>query len=253
VKRRRDEADGCADAVARLASRYELSAAAEGQLTRLLALLADDPLAPTTVRKPRQVLDDHLADSLVALELGVVSSATQIADLGAGAGLPGLPLAIGLPSAEVSLIESSRRKCSFIARAIESCPVLNAAAVCVRAEAWPAGLRRFDLVTARALAPLPVVAEYAAPLLKLGGSLVVWRGRRDLDEESAARQAAEQLGLEMRDPLRVQPYSGALHRHLQPIVKVAQTPARFPRRPGMARKRPLPTASSGDPSDRHQR
>ena len=92
---------------------------------------------------------------------------------------------------------------------------------------------------ARALAPLAVVAEYAAPLLRIGGALVAWRGRRDAGEEVSGANAAGELGLEARAPIAVTPYPGALHRHLHVMVKVAETPAQFPRRAGMARKRPL--------------
>ena len=225
-----------------LARRYGLDHDAEGRLETLLEALTRDPLAPTSVRDPTQALNDHLADSLVALELAEVRIASLIADLGAGAGLPGLPLAIALPSSEVNLVESNRRKCEFIARAASACDLSNATVVNCRAEQWPDGTARFDLVTARALAPLPVVAEYAAPLLCLGGTLVAWRGRRDPADEAAGRAAAHELGLEMGEIVRVEPYPGAVNRHLQPMVKVAETPTRFPRRPGMARKRPLGAA-----------
>jgi len=177
-----------------------------------------------------------------------VRAAATIADLGSGAGFPGLPLAIALPAAGVSCVESNGRKCAFISRAAEACGTGNATAVHARAEEWTAGLGACDLVTARALAPLAVVAEYAAPLLSMGGSLVAWRGRRDPgDEESGARAAAE-LGLEPGAVIRVEPYPGALHRHVHVIRKVAPTPERFPRRPGTARKRPL-----GGASDRPRR
>jgi 16S rRNA (guanine527-N7)-methyltransferase len=222
-----------------LVDRYQLDPGAMAQLEALLAILGDDPLAPTTMRDPARALNDHLADSLVALELNAVRVAGSIADLGSGAGLPGLPLAIARPDAALSLVESNRRKGEFIARAAAAARVMNVEVVNARAEAWPDGRDRFDLVTARALAPLPVVAEYAAPLLRIGGSLVAWRGRRDLADEAAGRTAAAELGLEMGEPQRVDPYPGAVHRHLQAMVKVAATPARFPRRPGVARKRPL--------------
>ncbi len=164
-----------------LARRYGLDQASERRLATLLEALTGDPLAPTSVRDPARALDDHLADSLVALELAEVRAATMIADLGAGAGLPGVPLAIALPAADVCLVESNGRKCRFIARVVEACGLTNATVVNARAEQWPDGLGRFDLVTARALAPLPVVAEYGAPLLRMGGMLLVWRGRRDVD------------------------------------------------------------------------
>jgi 16S rRNA (guanine527-N7)-methyltransferase len=230
---------GTGRAVAGLVATYGLPLTAEAQLQALQAALTDDPHAPTTIHDPLTVVRDHLADSLVALELRAVSAATQIADLGSGAGLPGLPLAIALPAANVTLVESSRRKCEFLEHARDVAGAVNATVVHARVEEWVGGRESCDLVTARALAPLAVVAEYAAPLLTISGALVAWRGRRDAaDEDSAARAAAE-LGLEARPPQHVTPYPGALHRHLHVLVKSSPTPERFPRRPGMARKRPL--------------
>jgi 16S rRNA (guanine527-N7)-methyltransferase len=234
--------------ISRLRRRYGLTGAAVAQLEALVEFVASDPTAPTTVTDPGGIVRDHLADSLVALELPVVRDAMSVADLGAGAGFPGLPLAIALPAARVSLVEGNGRKCAFMAAAIEACGARNATPVHVRAEAWPEGIGSRDLVTARALAPLSVVAEYAAPLLTRGGTLVAWRGRRDPDDEAAGARAAAELGLEAREPIHVEPYPGALHRHLHVMVKVAPTPDRFPRRPGVARKRPL-----GAPSDRSPR
>jgi 16S rRNA (guanine527-N7)-methyltransferase len=169
--------------------------------------------------------------------------ARAVADLGSGAGLPGLPLAIALPGADFALVESTQRKCAFIERAITVCDVRNARAVNARAEAWPEGVGRFDAVTARALAPLAVVAEYAAPLLRLGGAAVVWRGRRDPADEAAAAAACAELGLEPSETRRVQPFPAAEHRYLHLMSKVMETPVRFPRRPGVAAKRPLGTSA----------
>ncbi len=230
-----DAAEGVAD----LAARYGLSESAGGQLLSLLELVAMAPHAPTTLRDPGSILADHLADSLVALELSVVRGAHEIADIGAGAGFPGLPLAIALPGSSVTLVDSSSRKVAFIQGAIRACGIDNARAVHARAEGWPDGLRAFDLVTTRALAPLGVVAEYAAPLLRIGGSLLAWRGRREPDDEATAARAARELGLEVGDAVPVHPYPGATNRHLQLMLKVTETPSRFPRRPGVARKRPL--------------
>lgn len=222
-----------------LTERYGLPAAAAGQLSSLLDILATDPHAPTTVRLPEQAVHTHEADSLVALELPDVRAASAIADLGAGAGFPGLPLAVALPAAEVVLVESVARKCAFIRAAADAAGLTNVEVVADRAESWSAGLGTRDLVTARALAPLAVLAEYAAPLLREGGVLVAWKGRRDDDEERDAAAAADQLGLAVEEVRPVHPYPGAEHRHLHVLRKLGPTPERFPRRPGMARKRPL--------------
>ncbi|MGA2926750.1 MAG: 16S rRNA (guanine(527)-N(7))-methyltransferase RsmG [Solirubrobacteraceae bacterium] len=202
-------------------------------------MLVGDPFAPTAVRDPGKAIEDHIADALVALELPQVRAASSIADLGAGAGVPGLPLAISLPAAQVYLVESNARKCEFLARTIAACAVPNAHVVHVRAECWTDGLGVCGVVTARALAAPAVVAEYAAPLLVIGGTAVAWQGRRDRCAELAVARAGDELGLEVAEPLAVQPYPKAEHRHLQLMLKVRETPSRFPRRPGFAVKRPL--------------
>lgn len=218
---------------------YGLDARQISQLEEILRTLEADEHAPTTVRTMEQALDIHVADSLVALEVEQITGARQIADLGAGAGFPGLALAVALPSATVELVESQRRKCDFLARICVAAKVENATVVCARAEDWRDGLENNDVVVARALAAQPVVLEYAAPLLRVGGALVEWRGRRDGGEEDAALRAAETLGLQRLEIRRVEPFAGATDRHLHVFAKVSATPERFPRRPGMARKRPL--------------
>jgi 16S rRNA (guanine527-N7)-methyltransferase len=117
--------------------------------------------------------------------------------------------------------------------------VRNARVVCARAEEWEDGVSANDVVTARAVGSQPVVLEYAAPLLRLGGTVVDWRGRRDAAEERGAERAAEELGLALVGIERVQPFEAARDRHLHLYTKVRDTPERFPRRAGMARKRPL--------------
>lgn len=222
-----------------LAVRFGLSAHQADQLRSLGLALARDPHAPTTVRDPLSVLNDHLADALVALDLPAVRAAADMADLGAGAGVPGLPLAIALPDASITLVEGNGRKCEFMRALAADLGLQNVAVVHGRAETWSAGIGGMDVVTARALAPLDVVAEYAAPLLRLGGTLVAWRGQRELEAEADGARAAAILGLSPVDPIRVEPYPGALNRHLHLMVKTQPTPARFPRRDGVARKRPL--------------
>ena len=232
--------------ISALADRHGLSAASAKQLRSLADLLANHPLAPTTIREPLRVLDDHLADSLVALELPALAGASAIADLGSGAGLPGLPLAIALPQTQISLVESNARKCAFIDHAVDTCGIANARSVPARAESWTDGVGRFDVVTARALAPLAVVAEYAAPLLRVGASLVAWRGKREPEDEASAARAAQILGLSVLEPVRVAPYKSAQNRYLHVMLKVMDTPERFPRRPGMARKHPLGGRAASD-------
>ncbi len=217
----------------------ELSSQQLAQLATVLEVLESDEHAPTTVRKAGDAAERHLADSLVGLDFDYLIDARVIADLGAGAGFPGLALAIALPTASVTLVESQRRKCEFLERIRSGAEVENVSVVCARAEEWPAGAGANDAVVVRALAPQPVVLEYAAPLLRLGGALLDWRGRREQSEERASADATRELGLELREIRSVTPFAEATDRHVHVFVKVSATPSRFPRRPGIARKRPL--------------
>jgi 16S rRNA (guanine527-N7)-methyltransferase len=222
-----------------LAGRYRLNAAQQAQLAAVLRTLERDPRAPTSVRERERALAVHLADSLVATELAELQAAVSLVDIGSGAGLPGAVLAVALPACRVRLLESQRRKCAFMEDLLAAAAITNAEVVCARAEEWPAGRERHDAASARALGAQPLVLEYAAPLLRVGGVLVDWRGRREPAEEAGARRAGELLGLERRSVVQVAPYPGATGLHLHVWAKLEPTPERYPRRPGIARKRPL--------------
>ena len=119
-----------------------------------------------------------------------------MADLGSGAGVPGLPLAIAREELAVSLVEAAGRKCAFLRGLVEDLGLARVTVVHARAEEFAAEApSRYDLVTVRAVASLAVVAEYAAPLLNVGGSLVAWRGARDPEAELEGQRAAVELGL----------------------------------------------------------
>ncbi len=225
--------------VERLVGLHGLEPGATDRLLALLELLARDPAAPSSVRDPERAAEVHIADSLSALELPEVARAGSVVDLGSGAGFPGLPLAIARPHAGVVLLESSRRKCDFLGRALTVTGVANARVVCSRAEAWAEGREWAELVVARALGELALVCEYAAPLLALGGALVAWKGSVSPVERSAGERAARELGLDPGAVVRTAPYPGSVSHHLHVYMKIADTPARFPRRPGAAQKRPL--------------
>jgi 16S rRNA (guanine527-N7)-methyltransferase len=219
--------------------RYGLDPNQLAQLAAILSELERSEHAPTRVRDPREAVDAHLTDSLVGLDFDELRSALTVADIGSGPGFPGTALAVALPDAHFSLIESQRRKCEFLAGLCAAARIANASVICTRVEDWREGEGANDAVLARALAPQPVVLEYAAPLLRLGGALLDWRGRRDAAQERAAAAAAEQLGLALREIRHVQPFAQARDRHVHVFVKDQSTPQRFPRRAGMARKRPL--------------
>lgn len=210
-------------------------------LAELVELLSAEPSAPSAVRSPEEAWRVHVADSLSGLGFAELGSSRRIADVGAGAGLPGLVIATALPSARVDLIESVGRKCEFIRRAAERAGISNARVVCERSETWAQrdGREAYEAVTARAVGRLATLAELASPLLVEGGVLVAWKGRRDPDEEAELARAAPRVAIEPVEVRRVGPYAGSRHRHLHLLCKTGSTPVALPRRPGIAKKRPF--------------
>jgi 16S rRNA (guanine527-N7)-methyltransferase len=192
------------------------------------------------VSEPEEALRVHVADSLTGLAVADLVRARAIADVGAGAGFPGLVLAVALPRARVDLIESVGRKGAVIDRLARAGEVGNVRVVVARVEEFArfAG-SSYDAVTARAVAALPVLVEYAAPLLRASGVLVAWKGVVGADELRRGRRAADEVGLVLSEVLPVVPFEGARDRSLYVFRKVAPTPGRFPRRVGVAAKRPL--------------
>jgi 16S rRNA (guanine527-N7)-methyltransferase len=224
-------------------ARYGLHSEAPPALAAVLDALAREPDPHTTVSDPAQAVDIHIADSLSGLEIPELRSASWIADIGAGAGFPGLVLAVALPRARVDMIESVSRKCAVIDRLTHAAGLDNeiVRAMPMRAEeraAW-GGREAYDAVTARAVGALPVLVEYASPLLAVGGVFVAWKGSRDADEEERGSVAAGEVGLQPEAVVEVKPWPDARDRWLHVFRKVSPAPERFPRRPGMAAKRPL--------------
>jgi 16S rRNA (guanine527-N7)-methyltransferase len=202
-----------------------------------LVTALEDASSPTAVHERGEVLKVHIADSLVGLEVAAVRTAGRIVDLGSGAGLPGLVLAVARPEAEVVLVESVGKKCAWLERTVVALGLENVRVACARAEDLEEDA--FDVVTARALAALPVVCEYAAPLLREGGVLVAWKGAVDAREDADGLYAAHVLGLAREEVRAVEPYPGSQRRTLHVFRKVGATPELYPRRAGIAAKRPL--------------
>ncbi len=208
--------------------------------SRVLGLLEEEKASVSSVTDPERAWRVHVEDSLTGLEVPELAKARRVADIGSGAGFPGLVLAIALPESQVDLIESIGRKCEFIQRAIDVARIPNATVINARSEELAAGERRdsYDVVTVRAVGRLSTLAELATPLLKENGVLVAWKGKRDLDEEQQLERAADQLGMHPEQILDVGDRAGSKHRHLHIIRKLRATPEGLPRRPGMAKKRP---------------
>ncbi|HWC08245.1 MAG TPA: 16S rRNA (guanine(527)-N(7))-methyltransferase RsmG, partial [Solirubrobacterales bacterium] len=197
-----------------------LDPAGTAALETVLALLAEERASVSSV-VDRRAWKVHVEDSLTGLEVPELRAASRIADVGAGAGFPGLVLAVALPESRVDLIESVGRKCEFMERAIAAAGIANATVVNLRSEEWAAGDGReaYDLVSARAVARLSTLAELASPLLEPNGHLVAWKGKRDEDEESQLSRAAASLAMAPRRILDVGGRAGSEHRHLHILEK----------------------------------
>jgi 16S rRNA (guanine527-N7)-methyltransferase len=219
---------------------YSLDEAQRAAITCVLELLEIERASVSSVTEPQRAWRVHVADSLSGLEFQPLREAGRIADIGSGAGFPGLVLAVARPQAQVDLIESVGRKCDFIQRAIDAAGITNARVINARSEelAAASGRDAYAAVTARAVGRLSTLAELASPLLEDGGALIAWKGKRDPDEESQLSRAAEKLAMQPEQILHVGPFAGSEHRHLHLIRKVGPTPDKLPRRPGMAKKRP---------------
>ena len=216
-----------------------LDAGGREKLETVLALLAEERASVSSVVDER-AWRVHVLDSLTGLEVAGLRDARRIADVGAGAGFPGLALAVALPEAQIDLIESVGRKCEFMRRAAETAGIANATVLNRRSEELAAGEGResYDAVTARAVGRLSTLAELASPLLEPNGVLVAWKGRRDPDEEEQLVNASGALAMRPEEILEVGDRAGSEHRHLHVVRKVGATPANLPRNPGIAKKRP---------------
>jgi 16S rRNA (guanine527-N7)-methyltransferase len=218
---------------------------AEQAIEALLTMLAD-PQAPISAASVQRAREVHIADSLSGLEIDPLRSAERIADLGSGAGLPGLVLAAALPEARFDLIESLARKCEFLRNAVERMGLENATVICERSENWAAGEGReaYGAVTTRAVGSLATLAELASPLLAEGGVLAAWKGARSEAEEEQLARAADRLAVEPLEIRSVRPYPRSRDRHIHLLRKNGPTPNGLPRRPGMAAKRPFGSESN---------
>jgi 16S rRNA (guanine527-N7)-methyltransferase len=216
-----------------------LDAPARAKLETVLALLAEERASVSSVVDQR-AWQVHVVDSLTGLEVPELLGAERIADVGAGAGFPGLVLAVALSEAQIDLIESVGRKCEFMRSAIEAAGIVNANVLNTRSEDLAVGDGReaYDVVTARAVGRLSTLAELASPLLKPNGVLIAWKGKRDDEEEGQLLNAAEALAMVPEQIISVGNRAGSEHRHLHIIRKTGETPANLPRNPGIAKKRP---------------
>jgi 16S rRNA (guanine527-N7)-methyltransferase len=190
-------------------------------LERWLAAVVATP-GLTALREPGEARRVLLEDALAGLEL-VRRFAGPIADVGSGGGTPGIPLAASLPEREVTLLEAERRKADFLERWTAELP--NLRVIWGRAEEQQ--VETFGVAVAKALAPPPVAAEWCLPLVREGGVVVLWVG------PTANVEAVQRVSSQLAAELEEAPPGFLVLR------KTGPTPAGFPRRTGVAKKRPL--------------
>jgi 16S rRNA (guanine527-N7)-methyltransferase len=201
----------------------------------------------TAITEYEQVQIRHFLDSLSCLLAGEVRQAlshagARLIDVGSGAGFPGIPLKLVCPSARLTLLEATGKKVTFLEHMIGRLGLGGVTAIHARAEELahdPAHREGYDLALARAVAELPVVAEYTLPFCKVGGWVVAQKGEAGAAEAWSAEKAIGLLGGELRRVVPVELPGLPEERSLVVLAKVSPTPASYPRRPGMPGKRPL--------------
>jgi 16S rRNA (guanine527-N7)-methyltransferase len=206
----------------------------------------------TAITEPERVELLHFADSLTVVpavdgyvrEIGgdvAMLSQVRVLDVGAGAGFPGIPLAIMRPHVSVALLEATGKKVAFLRRVTDDLGLDNVTALNLRAEEaaqHPTLREHMDIVLARAVARLPVLLEYCLPFLRRDGFMLAMKSGDLTDELAEGERAAAELGGTIRgvEPVPILELAGHV---LVRIDKTGDTPAKYPRRPGIPTKRPL--------------
>ncbi len=226
----------------------EIGITVGGREEKLFSLYQNELLAwnegagLTTLTTEADIRRIHFLDSLSVILAGHPPAAGRVVDVGAGGGFPGVPLKICRPDLRLVLVEANGRKAAFLRHLVEALDLDGVRVYQGRVETAgrEAELReRCDLAVGRAVAALPVLLEYALPLVAVGGRVVALKGPRITDELQGAEQAGEMLGGEKMEVISFALPGGGEERRLAVWKKVRKTPGEYPRRPGVPAKRPL--------------
>lgn len=212
------------------------------QFTRYYELLVETNkvMNLTAITEPEEVAVKHFIDSLLAYDKGFENK--SLADVGTGAGFPGVPLKIYCPSLKVTLIDSLGKRLKFLEQVIAELGLENISCQHLRAEDAgrnKAFREKFDLVTARAVARLSVLSEYCLPLVKKDGNFVALKGSKFAEEIEEGKAALKILGgkLLSAEPVKLPGLDDG--RAIIKIAKIKATPAQYPRKAGTPEKQPL--------------
>jgi 16S rRNA (guanine527-N7)-methyltransferase len=196
----------------------------------------------TAIRDLEEVRVKHFLDSLTCIQAMKDAPGKRIVDIGSGAGFPGLVLKIVYPAVQLTLVDSVGKKIDFCRHMVKTLGLDQVETLQERAENIGQSLayrEQYDWAVARAVAALPVLAEYLLPLVRIGGRMLAMKGENGPVESHAAEHALQMLGGHLRQLLPVTLPGVAEERYLVIVDKVAATPTRYPRRVGMPSKRPL--------------
>jgi 16S rRNA (guanine527-N7)-methyltransferase len=222
----------------------ELSADAQRAFSRYAdELLAwNETINLTAITDPEAIETRHFLDSLSVSRAVTFARGQRVIDVGTGAGFPGVPLRLAYPYIELTLLEATTKKTAFLQHIANLLRLTNVRILDARAEEAgqdAATREQFDIALARAVAPMPVLAEYLLPLCKMGGRCVALKGENAIAEARQAENALRLLGGRIEKVVPVELPQVAETHYLVTVEKIAATPPKYPRRPGIPSKRPL--------------
>lgn len=187
------------------------------------------------------LVEKHIFDSLAICKTKLLKDYTTLMDIGTGGGFPALPIALAYPKVNIIGVDSVAKKIKFINDTAQKLNLKKLSAVASRTEDLDKNLlESFDVITSRAVAPLNVILEYAAPFLKVDGHFVAYKSKIAQEEITAAQNALKVLNCEVVSVINYNlPLEENFERNLIIIKKTKKTPANFPRKPGVAKNNPL--------------
>ncbi|MFH1347557.1 MAG: 16S rRNA (guanine(527)-N(7))-methyltransferase RsmG [Candidatus Margulisiibacteriota bacterium] len=193
----------------------------------------------TAITDPEEIRLKHFEDSLAILQTIQLTN-QSIIDIGAGAGFPGIPLKIKCPNIKLTLLEATKKKVEFLRHIVALLKLQDVKIISGRAEDIAREQRGlFDLAVSRAVAKLNILCEYCLPFVKVGGQFIAYKEEEVEDEVKEANNAIEILGGKLKEIKKVSLPNSNIIRSLVIIEKISPTPHKYPRRTGMAKKRPL--------------
>ena len=196
----------------------------------------------TAIRDSESIRTKHFLDSLSCILAWKANPPGRIIDVGTGAGFPGIPLKILYPNMKLTLVESVGKKANFCQHIVQVLGLEQVEIIQARAEGLgqdPDHREKYDWAVARAVAHLNVLSEYLIPFVRVGGTALAQKGESGPAEAQSAEQAMELLGGKLKQLIPVILPGVADDRYLVLVDKVAATPPKYPRKPGIPAKQPL--------------